>query len=120
MTRKPHEETRLAKIVERRVLELRPTKSQAETANAAGYPTARASGKAPQGERAEATSVAKGGKRAFGAGNVLSANKLGGRNSCGKPFLPKTVQTMERLKKVEICIHRRPDIGSQSTAYTKF
>ncbi len=38
MTRKPHEDTRLAKYVERRVLELKPTKSQAEIANAAGYP----------------------------------------------------------------------------------
>lgn len=38
MTKKPHEDTRLAKYVERRVLELKPTKSQAEIANAAGYP----------------------------------------------------------------------------------
>lgn len=60
MTRKPHEETRLAKIVERRVLELRPTKSQAETANAAGYPTARASGNSLLGERAESDLCSKG------------------------------------------------------------
>ena len=38
MTKKPHENTRLAKFVERRVLELKPTKSQAEIANEAGFP----------------------------------------------------------------------------------
>lgn len=37
MTKKPHEDTRLAKYVERRVLELKPTKSQAEIAALAGY-----------------------------------------------------------------------------------
>ncbi len=37
MTKKPHEKTRLAKYVERRVLELKPTKSQAEIAALAGY-----------------------------------------------------------------------------------
>lgn len=37
MTKKPHEDTRLAKFVERRVLELRPRKSQAEIAAEAGY-----------------------------------------------------------------------------------
>ncbi len=37
MTKKPHEKTRLAKYVERRVLELKPTKSQAEIATLAGY-----------------------------------------------------------------------------------
>lgn len=37
MTREPHEDTRMAKYVERRVLELRPTKSQAKIAAQAGY-----------------------------------------------------------------------------------
>lgn len=37
MTRKPHENTALAKYVERRLLELKPTKSQAEIAALAGY-----------------------------------------------------------------------------------
>lgn len=37
MTKKPHEDTRLAKYVERRVLELKPTKTQAEIAKQAGY-----------------------------------------------------------------------------------
>lgn len=37
MTRKPHADTPLAKYVERRVLELKPTKSQAEIAVQAGY-----------------------------------------------------------------------------------
>ena len=37
MTKKPHEDTRLAKYVERRVLELRSKKSQAEIAAEAGY-----------------------------------------------------------------------------------
>jgi hypothetical protein len=36
MTKKPHENTRLAKYVERRVLELKRTKSQAEMAAQAG------------------------------------------------------------------------------------
>lgn len=40
MTKKPHSDTRLAKYVERRVLELKPTKSQAEIAALAGYPNA--------------------------------------------------------------------------------
>lgn len=38
MSRKPYEETRLAKYIERRVLELRPRKSQARIASEAGYP----------------------------------------------------------------------------------
>lgn len=37
MTKKPHENTRMAKYVERRVLELKPTKSQAKIAEEAGY-----------------------------------------------------------------------------------
>ncbi|KIC19800.1 helix-turn-helix domain-containing protein [Leisingera sp. ANG-Vp] len=37
MTKKPHVDTRMAKYVERRVLELKPTKSQAEIAAKAGY-----------------------------------------------------------------------------------
>ena len=37
MTKKPYEETRMAKYVERRVLELKPTKSQAEIAAQVGY-----------------------------------------------------------------------------------
>ena len=40
MTRKPHEHTRMAKYIERRVLELKPTKSQAEIAAQAGYTNA--------------------------------------------------------------------------------
>ncbi|TDK52974.1 XRE family transcriptional regulator [Antarcticimicrobium luteum] len=38
MTKKPFEDTRLAKYVERRVLELKPKKSQLQIANEAGYP----------------------------------------------------------------------------------
>ncbi|MCH2067706.1 MAG: XRE family transcriptional regulator [Shimia sp.] len=37
MTKKPHENTQMAKYVERRVLELKPTKSQAKIAEEAGY-----------------------------------------------------------------------------------
>lgn len=37
MTRKPHEETRMAKFVERRALELKGRKSQAAIASEAGY-----------------------------------------------------------------------------------
>ncbi len=37
MARKPHADTRLAKFIEKRVLELRPDKSQAEIAKAAGF-----------------------------------------------------------------------------------
>jgi len=37
MTKKPHEDTRLAKYVERRILELRPKKTQAEIAAQAGF-----------------------------------------------------------------------------------
>lgn len=37
MRRKPHEDTRLAKYVERRVLELRPKKTQAQIAAEAGF-----------------------------------------------------------------------------------
>ncbi|THH34366.1 XRE family transcriptional regulator [Aliishimia ponticola] len=37
MTKKPHETTRLAKFIERRVLELKPKKTQAEIAVEAGY-----------------------------------------------------------------------------------
>jgi hypothetical protein len=37
MPKKPHEDTKLAKYIERRVLELRPKKSQLEIANAAGF-----------------------------------------------------------------------------------
>lgn len=38
MIKKPFEDTRLAKFVERRVLELKPKKSQLQIANEAGYP----------------------------------------------------------------------------------
>ena len=38
MTKKPHQDTRLAKYVERRILELKPKKTQAEIAAQAGYP----------------------------------------------------------------------------------
>lgn len=38
MTKKPHENTQLAKYIERRVLELRPKKSQLQIANEAGFP----------------------------------------------------------------------------------
>lgn len=38
MTKRPFEDTRLAKYVERRVLELKPKKSQLQIANEAGYP----------------------------------------------------------------------------------
>ena len=37
MPRKPHENTELTKYIDRRVLELKPTKSQAEIASEAGY-----------------------------------------------------------------------------------
>ncbi len=37
MTKKPHEETRLAKYIERRALELKPKKSQLQIANEAGF-----------------------------------------------------------------------------------
>lgn len=37
MTKRPHAETRLAKFVDKRVLELRPRKSQIEIANEAGF-----------------------------------------------------------------------------------
>lgn len=37
MTKKPHQDTALAKFVEKRMLELRPTKSQAEIATEAGF-----------------------------------------------------------------------------------
>ncbi|GHF75786.1 helix-turn-helix domain-containing protein [Seohaeicola zhoushanensis] len=37
MTEKPHENTRLADYIERRVLELKPKKTQAEIAAEAGY-----------------------------------------------------------------------------------
>ncbi|MCB0057277.1 MAG: helix-turn-helix transcriptional regulator [Caldilineaceae bacterium] len=37
MSRKPHEDTRLAEYIERRVLELKPKKTQAEIAAEAGY-----------------------------------------------------------------------------------
>lgn len=40
MTKKPHLDTRMAMYVERRVLELKPTKSQAEIAAQAGYTNA--------------------------------------------------------------------------------
>lgn len=40
MNKKPHEDTRMAKFVERRVLELKRTKSQAEIAAQAGYTNA--------------------------------------------------------------------------------
>ncbi len=38
MTKKPHEDTKLAKYVERRVLELKPKKSQSQIAKEAGFP----------------------------------------------------------------------------------
>lgn len=38
MIKKPHESTRLAKYVERRVLELKPKKSQLKIASEAGFP----------------------------------------------------------------------------------
>jgi len=38
MTKKPHEDTKLAKYVERRVLELKSRKSQLQIANEAGFP----------------------------------------------------------------------------------
>ncbi len=38
MTKKPHEDTKLAKYIERRVLELKSRKSQLQIANEAGYP----------------------------------------------------------------------------------
>jgi hypothetical protein len=38
MTKKPHQDTKLAKYVERRVLELKSRKSQLQIANEAGYP----------------------------------------------------------------------------------
>ncbi len=38
MTKRPHEDTKLAKYVERRVLELKSKKSQLQIANEAGYP----------------------------------------------------------------------------------
>lgn len=37
MTKKPHQDTQLAKYVERRILELKPKKSQAEIASQAGF-----------------------------------------------------------------------------------
>ncbi|WP_335947715.1 XRE family transcriptional regulator [Salipiger bermudensis] len=37
MTKKPHENTRLARYVERRVLELKPMKSQSQIASEAGF-----------------------------------------------------------------------------------
>ncbi|MBY6003289.1 XRE family transcriptional regulator [Salipiger bermudensis] len=37
MTKRPHENTRLAKYVERRVLELKPVKSQQQIASEAGF-----------------------------------------------------------------------------------
>lgn len=37
MTKKPHENTRLAEYIQRRVLELKPKKTQAEIAAEAGY-----------------------------------------------------------------------------------
>lgn len=40
MSKKPHEDTRMAKYVERRVLELKPTKNQAEIAAQVGYTNA--------------------------------------------------------------------------------
>ncbi len=40
MTKKPHEDTRLAKYIERRVLELKPKKSQLQIANEAGFANA--------------------------------------------------------------------------------
>jgi hypothetical protein len=38
MTKKPHEDTKLAKYIERRVLELRSKKSRLRIANEAGFP----------------------------------------------------------------------------------
>lgn len=38
MTKRPHENTKLAKYVERRVLELKSSKSQLQIANEAGFP----------------------------------------------------------------------------------
>ncbi len=38
MTQKPHENTKLAKYIERRVLELKARKSQLQIANEAGFP----------------------------------------------------------------------------------
>ncbi len=38
MTKKPHEDTKLAKYIERRVLELKSRKSQLQIANEAGFP----------------------------------------------------------------------------------
>lgn len=38
MTKRPHENTKLARYVERRVLELKSTKSQLQIANEAGFP----------------------------------------------------------------------------------
>jgi len=38
MIKKPHEDTRLAKYIERRVLELKPKKSQLQIAKEAGFP----------------------------------------------------------------------------------
>jgi hypothetical protein len=38
MDKKPHKDTRLAKYIERRVLELKPKKSQLQVANEAGFP----------------------------------------------------------------------------------
>jgi len=38
MSKKPHEETRLAKYIERRVLELKSRKSQLQIASEAGFP----------------------------------------------------------------------------------
>ena len=38
MTKKPHENTKLAKYIGRRVLELKPKKSQLQIANEAGFP----------------------------------------------------------------------------------
>ena len=38
MSKKPHEDTRLAKYIERRVLELKPKKSQLQIASEAGFP----------------------------------------------------------------------------------
>ena len=40
MTKKPYQDTELAKYVERRVLELKSKKTQAEIASEAGYPNA--------------------------------------------------------------------------------
>lgn len=40
MSKKPHEDTRLAKYIERRVLELKARKSQLQIASEAGFPNA--------------------------------------------------------------------------------